>query len=124
MKPSKFAFNPLRREFPQVRPRAVKRIDPPSHHRNCAPGAREQPSYVAVAANEPLSSRLVTVRVVSCGTSMTAGKVPTLRALQQLATSGCTCELGQPNCSQPMASSGEMICFGPALSRTADLPIQ
>src|SRR5260370_12936805 len=34
MKPSKFAFDPRRREFLQVRPRTVKRVDPPSHHRN------------------------------------------------------------------------------------------
>ncbi len=41
-------------------------------------------------ANVPESSRLTTVRVVSCGTSITAGKAPTLRLVQQLATSGCT----------------------------------
>ena len=41
-------------------------------------------------AKLPLSSRLVTVRVVSCGTSITAGKAPTLSRPQQLATSGCT----------------------------------
>src|SRR5258708_39686143 len=41
MKPSKFAFDPLRREFLQVRPRTVKRVDPPSHHRNRAAGVRE-----------------------------------------------------------------------------------
>jgi hypothetical protein len=41
-------------------------------------------------ANVPLRSRLVIVRVVSCGTSMTAGNVPTLRLPQQLATSGWT----------------------------------
>ena len=38
----------------------------------------------------PLSSRLVTVRVVSCGTSITAGKAPTLSWPQQAATSGWT----------------------------------
>ena len=39
-------------------------------------------------ASVPDSSRLATARVVSCGTSSTAGKVPTLSRPQQLATSG------------------------------------
>ena len=38
----------------------------------------------------PLSSRLVTVRVVSCGTSSTAGNAPTPSWAQHAATSGCT----------------------------------
>src|SRR6266404_9101505 len=43
MKPSKFAFDPLRRELLQVRPRTIKRVDPPGHHRNGAAGVGEQP---------------------------------------------------------------------------------
>src|SRR5713101_8315481 len=43
MKPSKFAFDPVRRELLQVRPRTIKRVDPPGHHRNGAAGVGEQP---------------------------------------------------------------------------------
>src|SRR6201991_284845 len=49
MKPPKFAFDSLPREFLQVRPRTIKRVDPPSHHRNRAAGVREQPFYVTKA---------------------------------------------------------------------------
>src|SRR6202021_2913613 len=38
VKPPQFAFDPFRREFLQVRPRTVKRIYPPGHHRNRAAG--------------------------------------------------------------------------------------
>ena len=45
-------------------------------------------SSVRSAVIGALSKRLVIVRVVSCGTSITAGNVPTLRFPQQAATSG------------------------------------
>jgi hypothetical protein len=51
---------------------------------------REQPFDVACRAKVPLTKRLTIVRVVSCGTSITAGNAPILSLPQQLATSGWT----------------------------------
>jgi hypothetical protein len=62
-----------------MRPASIGMVPPP-----CENSQRMS----RLRAKVPESSRLVTARVVSCGTSITAGNVPTLKRAQQAAASG------------------------------------
>ena len=85
VEPAQLGLDAVGRELVDVLRLAVEEVDPAGEHRDRAAAVREEPPRCRGSARRcPRAAGSSTARVVSCGTSITAGKVPTLRRAQQV----------------------------------------